>query len=193
VVENADDPFEGPVDFAVECYGQGETQSISQKAQTDPAALLEYLDRFIDIGPDLDRERSLLDEVLALQSQIEKAGQTVDRIPQVERDLALKKKQLDALEKAKAKEVIALIRKLEAEKQIRISIQNDVKALADAASHEGMKETLKSLKGGGGSCGAAGRQGRIRGDRRRRGRPLRRCRQLGGDVEGRGEKPIGLG
>ncbi len=147
VVENADDPFGGPVDFAVECYGQGETQSISQKAQTDPAALLEYLDRFIDIGPDLDRERSLLDEVLALQSQIEKAGQTVDRIPQVERDLALKKKQLDALEKAKAKEVIALIRKLEAEKQIRISIQNDVKALADAASHEGMKEALKSLKG----------------------------------------------
>jgi DNA repair ATPase RecN len=145
VVENADDPLEGPVSFAVECYGQGETQSISQKAQTDPAALLAYLDRFIDIAGDLDKERALLDEVLTLQSQIEKAAQTVDRIPQVERDLALKKKQLDALERAKAKEVIALIRKLEAEKQVRISIQNDVKALTEAASHDAMKEVLKNL------------------------------------------------
>ena len=145
-VENADDPFEGPVDFAVECYGQGETQSISQKAQTDPAALLEYLDRFIDIDADLERERALLDEVLGLQSQIEKAAQTVDRIPQVERDLALKKNQLDTLEKAKAKDVIALIRKLEAEKQIRISIQDDVKALLGEASHNAMKGTLKTLK-----------------------------------------------
>ena len=133
------------MNFAVECYGQGETQSISQKAQTDPAALLEYLDRFIDIAADLDKERALLDEVLTLQSQIEKAAQTVERIPQVERNLALKKKQLDALEKAKAKEVISLIRKLEAEKQVRISIQNDIKALTEAASHDGMKEALGNL------------------------------------------------
>lgn len=148
-VENDDDPEGGPLDFGVECYGQGETQSISQKAQTDPAALLEYLDRFIDITADLEKEGALLDEVLTLQSDIEKAAQQVDRIPQLERDLKLKKSQLDALEKAKAKEVIALIRKLEGEKQVRISIQGELTALKEGVSHDGMKESLRNLNAAG--------------------------------------------
>lgn len=144
-VENDSDPFEGPVSFPVECYGQGETQSISQKAQTDPAALLEYLDRFIDIEADLEAEDELLAKILELQSKIEEAQRNVERIPQIERDLALKKSQLDALEKANAKEVIALVRKLEGEKQIRIAIRDDVQALAKDASHETIKEKLQEI------------------------------------------------
>jgi hypothetical protein len=41
---NVDDPDGGPVEFAIDSYGQGETARISRRAQTDPLALLDYLD-----------------------------------------------------------------------------------------------------------------------------------------------------
>ncbi|MBL8558151.1 MAG: AAA family ATPase [Hyphomonadaceae bacterium] len=145
IIENAADPFDGPISFGVECYGQGETQSISQKAQNDPAALLEYLDRFVDIDADLATEQELLDEILDLQSKIEEAVRNVERIPQIERDLAFKKSQLDELQKANAKEVIELTRKLEAEKRVRVGIQEDLKALGESATHEALRETVGSI------------------------------------------------
>ncbi len=144
-VENEADPDNGPISFPVECYGQGETQAISQKAQSDPAALLEYLDRFIDIEADLERETTVLDEILELQSEIEKAALTVERIPQVERDLALKKSQLDALEKANAKEIIALVRKLETEKAVRVSIKTEIDELKAGASHGELKAHVQNI------------------------------------------------
>jgi hypothetical protein len=99
-VENADNASEGPVSFPLECYGQGETQQISQRAQTDPAALLDYLDRFIDIREETIREEGLRQTLLDLQSKIEEAIRKVELIPQSERDLALAQSQIQALEKA---------------------------------------------------------------------------------------------
>jgi hypothetical protein len=58
-VENVEDPTQGPVSFPLECYGQGETQQISHRAKTDPAALLDYLDRFVDIREEAGREEEL--------------------------------------------------------------------------------------------------------------------------------------
>jgi hypothetical protein len=37
-VDNADDPFQGPVSFAVECYGQGETNRLANEPK--PTLLL---------------------------------------------------------------------------------------------------------------------------------------------------------
>jgi hypothetical protein len=46
--ENVDDPEFGPSSFDVDCFGQGEAAKISLEAQTNPLALLNYLDKFVE-------------------------------------------------------------------------------------------------------------------------------------------------
>ena len=145
-VENADDPFQGPVSFPLECYGQGETQQISQRAQTDPSALLDYLDRFVDIREEADREEELRQTLLALQTKIEGAIRQVELIPQSERDLAHAKSQMQALERANAKEIISLQRKVELERQIRQIILTSSKAIARGTTQQEIKDNIAALK-----------------------------------------------
>jgi DNA repair ATPase RecN len=145
-VENADNPFEGPVSFPVECYGQGETQQISQRAQTDPSALLQYLDRFVEVKDEGAREEELRQTLLDLQTKIEEAIRKVDLIPQYERDLALAQSQIQALEKAKAKEIISLQRKVEGERQIRQTISTAAQAIARGTSQQDLKTNIVTLK-----------------------------------------------
>lgn len=121
-VTNVDDPIKGPTGFAIESYGQGETAKISKEAQGDPLVLLSYLDRFVDIeGPTIE-EGAARDELLAIQTEIEKATKNVDLVPQYERSLATTQQQLAALEKAKAKDVIDLQRKLATERELRSQV-----------------------------------------------------------------------
>ncbi len=145
-VENTIDPFAGPVSFPLECYGQGETQQISQRAQTDPCALLDYLDRFIDIREEAAREEGLRQELLDLQTKIEEAIRKVELIPQSERDLALAQSQIQALEKAKAKEIIGLQRRVELERQIRQVISTSTQAIARSTSQQDLKDNINTLK-----------------------------------------------
>lgn len=145
-VENADNPFDGPVSFPIECYGQGETQQISQRAQTDPSALLDYLDRFIDITEETNREEELRQGLLELQSKIEEAIRKVELIPQYERDLALAQSQIQALEKAKAKDIIVLQRKVELERQVRQVISTSAQAISRSTSQQDLKENIASMK-----------------------------------------------
>jgi ABC-type lipoprotein export system ATPase subunit len=145
-IENADDPLGGPISFPVECYGQGETQQISQRAQTDPAALLDYLDRFVDIGAETAREEELRQSLLDLQSKIEEAIRKVELIPQYERDLLLAQSQIQALEKANAKEIIVLQRKVELERQVRQVISTSAQAISRSASHQDLKQNIATLK-----------------------------------------------
>ena len=145
-VENADDPFEGAVSFPLECYGQGETQQISHRAKTDPAALLDYLDRFIDIREELNREENLRQTLLDLQSKIEEAIRKVELIPQSERALALAQSQIQALEKARAKDIIGLQRKVESERQIRQVISSAAQAIVSGISQKDIKDNIAALK-----------------------------------------------
>lgn len=121
-LSNVDDPINGPIAFPIESYGQGETAQISKQAQDNPVALLSYLDRFVDITEPSIEENEARDELLKLQTEIEKAANNVELIPQYERALATIQQQLAALEQAKAKEVIELQRKLAAEREIRAQI-----------------------------------------------------------------------
>ena len=145
-VQNDDDPFQGPVSFPMECYGQGETQQISQRAQTDPSALLDYLDRFVDIRDEADRENALRQTLLDLQTKIEEAIRKVERIPQFERDLALAKSQMQALEKANAKEIISLQRKVELERRVRQVIVTSSQAIARGTTQQELKDNIATLK-----------------------------------------------
>jgi len=145
-VENTADPIQGPVSFPLECYGQGETQQISQRAQTDLSALLYYLDRFVDIREEVDREEELRQTLLDLQTKIEEAIRKVELIPQFERDLVLAKSQMQALEKANAKGIIGLQRKVEVERQIREVIMTSSRAIARGTTQQELKDNIATLK-----------------------------------------------
>ncbi|MFZ6687651.1 TrlF family AAA-like ATPase [Undibacterium sp. SXout11W] len=121
-IENLDDPNMGPCAFEIDCFGQGEAQRISQQAQSNPLALLEYLDRFIDISVARADEEAARQQLLDLQTEIEGAEQKVEQIPGAERVLAVTKQQLQALQKPDVKELIELQRKLAQEKQVRTQI-----------------------------------------------------------------------
>lgn len=144
-MSNNDDPISGPTAFQIECYGQGETARISKEAQDNPIALLSYLDRFVDIHEPTAIENTARDELLTIQSEIEKSEKNVDAIPGYERALATTQQQLAALEKAKAKEVIELQRKLEEERELRTRIEKKLVELRDNLNNQSAKKTVDEI------------------------------------------------
>jgi len=145
-VENVLDPDAPPAAFPVECYAQSEAATISQSATSDPASLLKFLDRFMNIAADAREENELRQSLLESETELKKAEDLVARIPSVLRDLTYKRSQLSALEKQNGKEVIALIRKLEGEKQLRISLRNDAKNLLESTTHDTLKEYVANIE-----------------------------------------------
>ena len=121
-VENADDPDMGPQVFDIDCFGQGDAARISIKAQNDPLALLNYLDRFVDLAEAEAGEAEAREKLLSLQSEIEDAEGKVRQIPDQERTLATIRQQLTALQKPEVKELIELQRKVAQERELRTQI-----------------------------------------------------------------------
>ncbi len=143
---NVDDPDWGPVAFAIDSYGQGETARISRRAQTDPLALLDYLDKFVDLAEAKAAEHAARDELLGLQGKIEEAEEKVARIPQYERNLATTQQQLKASEKANAAEVIQLQRRLAEEREIRRRIVEDGQAVQTALTVGEVEKKIQAIK-----------------------------------------------
>lgn len=133
-LQNIDNPALGPRIFEIDCFGQGEAALISAQAQTDPLALLRYLDRFIALDEAITEENFCREQLLSLQTEIEKAEQQVQQIPQYERFLATTRQQLAALQKPDVKEMIELQRKLAAERELRMQI---VSAFQEAKKNVG--------------------------------------------------------
>lgn len=143
-MENLDEPESGPVSFEIDCFGQGEAAKISVQAQSNPLALLHYLDRFVNVSQALVEEQAVRDQLLKLQSDIEAAEQKVQLIPQHERLLSTTQQQLAALQKPDVKELIVLQRQLATEKEVRTQISDRLaQAKLDSAflpSREAAKE-----------------------------------------------------
>jgi ABC-type lipoprotein export system ATPase subunit len=137
---------DGPISFQIECYGQGETERISKDAQNNPIALLSYLDRFIDITSLKSDEDNARNELLTIQTEIEKATTNVNLIPQYERSLVVTQQQLAALEKAKAKEVIELSRQLAHEREIRVSISQKVTGIKQSIDGLSTKTVIDEIE-----------------------------------------------
>ena len=116
-LENRDDPDWGHRSFEIDCFGQGEAAKISLQAQSNPLALLDYLDRFIDLTSARQAEEDARELLLKLQTEIEKAEQEVQRIPEFERRLATTRHQLVALQKPEVKELIELQRHIATERE----------------------------------------------------------------------------
>lgn len=145
-VTNLKDGDYGPVSFPMECYGQGETTKLGHRAKTDPLALLNYLDRFVDLNEALSAENAARDRLLELQNKIEEAEQQVAQIPRTERDLATTQQQLQATEKAKAAEVIKLQRKLADEREVRVKIKETWDAALAVVAARGMTQKVEDIR-----------------------------------------------
>ncbi|MBL4702127.1 MAG: PHP domain-containing protein [Phycisphaeraceae bacterium] len=128
-IKNLDDPDFGPCQFDIDCFGQGDAVKISQHAQTNPLVLLTYLDKFVDLKTPLKDEDIARDELLSLQTEIEKAGHNVELIPQYARQLEITTRQLAAMQQPEVKELIELQRQLATERTLRIDIATKLERL----------------------------------------------------------------
>lgn len=132
-IENLDDADGGPCAFDVDCFGQGDAARISIEAQKNPLALLNYLDKFIDLSAHLEEEESARDELLELQTAIEKAEQQVALIPQYQRQLQTTQNALAAMQKPEVKALIELQRHLATERELRTQVAAKLKHLKNSA------------------------------------------------------------
>jgi AAA domain, putative AbiEii toxin, Type IV TA system/AAA domain len=143
--ENVDDPILGSTQFPMECYGQNETAETSTKAEKDPAALLRYLDQFTGVADLIIEDEQLREKLLTNQSEIEKAQQQVNLIPETKRLLSNAQQQLKALESANATEVIALERKLAEEKSIRETIEASLNEITTGAKSSDLPDLITGI------------------------------------------------
>jgi DNA repair ATPase RecN/histidinol phosphatase-like PHP family hydrolase len=145
-IQNDDDQEFGPCSFDIDCFGQGEAAKISLNAQTDPLALLHYLDRFIDLGEAHAREFAAREQLLKLQTEIEKAEQQVSLIPQFERQLSTTRSQLSALQKPEVRELIELQRKLAAERELRAQVTNRLLTAKSSLGQTAIKTSITEIR-----------------------------------------------
>ncbi len=145
-ITNIDDPDWGATTFPIDCYGQGETAKISQQAKENPFVLIQYLDKFVDKDEATAAEEAAKTGLLEIQGKIQEAELKLAQIPQYEKALQSTKQQLATLEKANAKDIIALQRKLAQEKQIRIQIDTSLKDLKAKSSESAAKATVAGIR-----------------------------------------------
>jgi ABC-type lipoprotein export system ATPase subunit len=143
---NIRDPFAGPDTLPVECYGQGETQKISEQAQADPSALLNYLDRFTDVLQALADEEGLRASVASLETELAKSRAQVALIPQYERELGITRQQIRKFTEGNAKKLIESYQQIEGERQARRSVVDRAREIAASLNYEEAKKSLTLLK-----------------------------------------------
>lgn len=143
---NVTDPLEGPDTLPIECYGQGETQKISQKAQEDPGALLGYLDRFVDVTAELAHEETARAQLFQIEAKIAEARANVTLIPAHERELGIVRQQIKKFTDGNAKELIRLSRQVEAERQSRQRIVEQARQISASLDYQSVKDALSALK-----------------------------------------------
>lgn len=144
-IENTDNPIDGPIEFDIDCFGQGEAARISNEAQSDPLALLRYLDKFVNLNEALVLEEAAREELLVLQNEIEEAERKVALIPQYERTLATTRQQLTALQKPGVKELIELQRQLSSEREIRSQVLANLQEVKDGKIASSQKCAIKEI------------------------------------------------
>lgn len=145
-LENVDDPDFGPPMFDVDCFGQGEAARISHEAQTDPLALLRYLDKFVDLSKATAEEETAREQLLSFQTEIEKAEAKVALIPQYNRLLATTRQQLTALQKPRVRELIELQRQLATEQELRSQITEKLQEAKKGVASGSPKSTLEDIR-----------------------------------------------
>ena len=145
--ENLDDPVLGSTQFPMECYGQNETAQTSDRAERDPSVLLKYLDQFTDVSGLQVQDDQFRDQLLNNQSELEKAQQQVNLIPEYKKLLNNARQQLRTLESANANEIIALERKLAQERTIRETIESSISEITADLKSSTLPDVVAGIYG----------------------------------------------
>ncbi|TPK05683.1 histidinol-phosphatase [Mesorhizobium sp. B2-5-9] len=146
VVENLNDPVTGLLSFPLESYGQGETNEISKRVESDPLALSVFLDRLVPVEHAIEEEDELRKNLNDMIPKIVEHEAVIARIDGYERELKLKNDQLERLRKDKGEEIIKLQQRLEGEKRARTSIEVSLRSLSTAISADAVTEVLAEIK-----------------------------------------------
>ena len=145
-VENVLNPQSGLKVFPLESYGQGQTHDITKKAQHDPLTLLNFLDKLINAGSELDAEDNARSALHALWPKIEEARLNVNKIPETRSQLDHKQNQLNRLKAERGEEVIELQQKLENERRTRNLISQELEKLSVATTHKSIDEITTAIR-----------------------------------------------
>ena len=145
-LQNIDTPEFGPCGFEVDCFGQGEAARISIEAKTDPLALLNYLDKFVDLKDAIAAEEDVRSRLLTLQTEIEKAELNVSLIPQYQNLLTTTQQQLAALKKPEVKELIELQQQLATERELRDQIVAKLREAKADVVQGSPKATIQEIR-----------------------------------------------
>ncbi len=145
-VQNLTDPDMGAVVFPIESYGQNETAQTSVNAQSDPAALLGYLDQFVRLDDLKTEEEQIRSDLLENQTNLEKGTQQIARIPEFKKLLAGVQQQLKTLESANAHEIVRLERKVAEERALREGIETQIGTLAGLIKKSSITTVLTAVE-----------------------------------------------
>ncbi len=145
-LENLDDVFTGPCVFPLENYRQGATNEISRKVQSDPLALLTFLDTLVELEHSIQDEDEIRGRIIDTQPAISKARSHVAKIPNAEKDLKFKEGQLEKLRTDKGEEVIVLQQQLESERRIRGTLEQSIADLESTSSCDALIKITEGIK-----------------------------------------------
>jgi hypothetical protein len=113
--------------------------------------LLSFLDGFIDVSAQKERDVKLCEELLANQSEIERLHQEVSRIPDIERAKKVADDQLATLKKQKVAEVVELEQKLANEKlfrdRLRTNLSSLLSSINDGLNSDDITELIDGMEG----------------------------------------------
>ncbi|MBY4869827.1 TrlF family AAA-like ATPase [Burkholderia anthina] len=143
---NLDDPLDGPIEFGLDCFGQGEAARVREQAKGDPLALMKYLDTFTGVHDAIGEEHLIRDDLEAQRNKIVEAEKNVAAIPQTQRSLTVVQQQLKLFEAAKGAEVIKLQRSLAIEKAKREQLKEKLGDLKELVEDASLTETGAALR-----------------------------------------------
>ena len=139
---------EGPLTVAIESYGQGETAETIQHCDKDPAVLLSFLDRFVDLAGLKEQDEKLRSALLANQTEIEQLQFNLNRISEIETAKRIADQQVATLKAQKAGEVVELEQKLANGRQFRGQLIEKLNALLTSINGRLVSAELKTMTAG---------------------------------------------
>jgi energy-coupling factor transporter ATP-binding protein EcfA2/histidinol phosphatase-like PHP family hydrolase len=145
-MENLDDPVSGSSVFPIESYRQGATNEISRRVQDDRLALLTFLDGLVYVEPAIEAEDAVRGQLNDLAPKVAKAAANVSKIPDSEKELALKSAQVKRLREEKGEDIIKLQQQLEGEKRARTAVEHSLVKLGGAVSHEAVTTITAAIR-----------------------------------------------
>ncbi|KVQ50901.1 hypothetical protein WK03_03915 [Burkholderia cepacia] len=143
---NIDDPLDGPIEFGLDCFGQGEAARVREQAKGDPLALMKYLDTFTGVHDSIGQEHLIRNDLEAQRYKIVEAEKNVAAIPQTQRSLTVVQQQLKLFEAAKGAEVIKLQRSLAIERAKREQLKEKLGDLKELVEDASLIETGAALR-----------------------------------------------